>query len=78
MITNSTLCELANEFGTPLYIYEKEKIEEKVSKLQGAFENMNTRFFYACKALSNINILKVIAQSGIGLDTVSINEVRLV
>lgn len=77
MITDNTLCELANEFGTPLYVYEKEKIEEKVAKLHGAFENMDTRFFYACKALSNINILRIIANSGIGLDTVSINEVKM-
>ncbi len=77
MIQDNTLCELANEFGTPLYVYEKEKIEEKVSKLQGAFKKMNARFFYACKSLSNINILKIVAQSGIGLDTVSINEVKL-
>jgi len=77
MIQDNTLCELANEFGTPLYVYEKEKIEEKAAKLQNAFKDMKARFFYACKALSNINILKTIAQSGVGLDTVSINEVRL-
>jgi diaminopimelate decarboxylase len=77
MIQDETLCELANEFGTPLYVYEKEKIEEKASKLQNAFKDMNARFFYACKALSNINILKIIANSGVGLDTVSINEVKL-
>ena len=77
MIANNTLCELAEEFGTPLYVYEKEKIEEKVSKLQNAFADVPARFFYACKALSNINILKTIAQTGIGLDTVSINEVKL-
>ena len=77
MIANNTLCELAEEFGTPLYVYEKKKIEEKVAKLQNAFKNIPSRFFYACKALSNINVLKTIAQTGIGLDTVSINEVKL-
>ena len=77
MIDNRSLNALAHEFGTPLYVYEKEKIEEKVSKLQNAFQNMPSRFFYACKALSNINILKTIAKTGIGLDTVSINEVKM-
>ena len=77
MIADNILLQLAEDFGTPLYVYEKEKIEEKISKLQGAFTKVPTRFFYACKALSNINILKIIAKSGIGLDTVSINEVQL-
>ncbi len=77
MIADNTLCDLAEEFGTPLHVYEKEKIEEKISKLKNAFKQVPSRFFYACKALSNINILKTIAQAGIGLDTVSINEVKL-
>ena len=68
---------LAEEFGTPLYIYDKAIIEEKYSKLSSAFEGKQVRFFYACKALSNINILKIINKIGSGLDTVSINEVKL-
>ncbi len=77
MIADETLCALADNYGTPLYVYDEDKILEKISKLQQAFDNMPVRFFYACKALSNVNILKVIAQAGIGLDTVSINEVML-
>lgn len=69
--------ELAEEYGTPLYVYDKRKIEERYGKLTSAFEGKNVRFFYACKALGNINILKVIKNMGCGLDTVSINEVLL-
>jgi diaminopimelate decarboxylase len=69
--------DLANQYGTPLYIYDKSKIEEKYNLLSSAFRGRDVRFFYACKALSNINILRIIRQIGSGLDTVSINEVRI-
>jgi diaminopimelate decarboxylase len=71
------LIQLAEEFGTPLYVYHAEKIKEQYEKLQLAFKNCNARFFYACKALSNINVLKYIQSLGASLDCVSINEVKL-
>lgn len=71
------LVQLANEFGTPLYVYHAEKISEQYDKLHRAFTGTATRFFYACKALTNINILKYINELGAGLDCVSINEVKL-
>lgn len=71
------LVSIAQEFGTPLYVYHAEKIEEQYRKLENAFSHTNTRFFYACKALSNSSILKYINQLGAGLDCVSIHEVQL-
>ena len=77
MISREHLLEMAKEYGTPLYIYQREKIEGQYKKLSQAFRQTPTRFFYACKALSNINILRIIRKLGAGLDTVSINEVHL-
>ena len=71
------LVQIANEFGTPVYVYHAERIAEQYSKLQIAFKNCNARFFYACKSLTNINILKLINSLGASLDCVSINEVQL-
>src|SRR3954470_21894904 len=71
------LIKLANDFGTPLYVYHAEKIKEQYDKLKTAFKDCNARFFYACKALSNINILKYVESIGASLDCVSINEVKL-
>lgn len=71
------LVHLANEFGTPLYVYHAEKIKEQYEALEKAFAKTHARFFYACKALTNINVLKYIQQLGAGLDCVSINEVKL-
>ena len=76
-LSRKQLIEAAQEFGTPLYIYHAEKIEEQVKDLNKAFKDCHAKFFYACKALTNINILKLIQQQGAGLDCVSIHEVRL-
>jgi diaminopimelate decarboxylase len=76
-LTPAELVSIAREFGTPLYIYHAEKIKEQYEALDKAFSGCRARFFYACKALTNINILKYIQGLGAGLDCVSINEVRL-
>jgi diaminopimelate decarboxylase len=77
VLSGDYLAKLGREFGTPLYVYHAEKIERQYHKLQNAFSGSKTRFFYACKALTNINILKLMQQLGSGLDTVSIQEVKL-
>lgn len=69
--------QAAIEFGTPLYLYNAEIIERQFNKLTKAFSKSNTKFFYACKALSNINILKYLKKLGANLDCVSIQEVEL-
>lgn len=76
-VSNEQLLAIASEFGTPVYVYHAEKISEQYGKLKDAFKGHPTRFFYACKALTNINILKHIKQLGANLDCVSINEVKL-
>ncbi|MCW3078903.1 diaminopimelate decarboxylase [Segetibacter sp.] len=76
-LSTKQLINIANEFGTPVYVYHAEKIEEQFKKLKEAFKNSDSKFFYACKALTNINILKWMKQIGASLDCVSINEVML-
>lgn len=77
ILSNQQLKDIANEFGTPVYIYHAEKIAEQYQKLQKAFATSNAKFFYACKSLTNLNILKYIQSIGASLDCVSINEVQL-
>jgi diaminopimelate decarboxylase len=76
-VTNQQLLDVANEFGTPVYVYHAEKIAQQYHKLKDAFKGHPTKFFYACKALTNINVLKYLHQLGASLDCVSINEVKL-
>lgn len=71
------LASLSEQFGTPLYIYDGEKIVNQVKILQEAFSAVPLRIKYATKALSNINVLKLIKKAGAGVDAVSIEEVKL-
>lgn len=68
---------LAEEFGTPLYIYDGNRIETQINKLKNAFQKVDLKLKYAGKSLTNINILKIVKNNGVGYDAVSINEVNL-
>ena len=76
-LSNQQLIGIATEFGTPVYVYHAEKIAEQYQKLKNAFKKSDSKFFYACKSLTNINILKWMKQIGASLDCVSIYEVML-
>ena len=68
----------ASNFGTPIYVYDLSIIESQNRKLQNAFKNLdNYKIHFAAKSLSNISILKFINNLGIGLDAVSIEEVKI-
>jgi diaminopimelate decarboxylase len=69
--------DLCNEFDSPLYLYNADTIGKQYKKLTEAFSEVNVKIKYACKALTNINILKYLRKQGAGLDTVSIQEVNL-
>ncbi len=75
---NSTLLAIANQFGAPIYVYDAEKISSQYQRLTKAFKGVESlRLNYACKALSNIAVLRLMNSLGSGLDTVSIQEVKL-
>ena len=76
-LSNEQLIKVAQEFGTPLYVYDADKITEQYHKLTNAFTKSDVKIFYACKALTNINILKHIKNIGANIDCSSINEVKL-
>jgi len=75
---NTVLTSIANQFGSPIYVYDAEKMEHQYKRLTQAFQNVpKLRINYAVKALSNVNILSYMHNLGAGLDTVSIQEVKL-
>ena len=69
--------QLVEKYGTPLYVYETKKMESQYNRLSKAFKGINLKLNYACKALTNINVLKFFRNMGSGLDAVSIQEVEL-
>jgi diaminopimelate decarboxylase len=76
-LSNEQYLQIAREFGTPVYVYHSEKIKTQYEKLVNAFSVLDTRIFYACKALTNLNILNYINTIGCNVDCSSINEVKL-
>ena len=76
-LSKEQLVAAAKEFGTPLYVYDADNITTQYQKLTSAFAKTDTKFFYACKALTNVNILKHIKSIGCNVDCSSINEVKL-
>lgn len=77
-MTNEFLLSLVDKYESPLYVYDAEKIIEQYRKLETAFSSVkNLKINYACKALSNISVLKLFNSLHSGLDTVSVQEVQL-
>ena len=72
------LLQLTSQFGSPLYVYDAEKIQSQYNRLTAAFSKVERlRINYAVKALSNISVLKLLKEMGSGIDTVSYQEVML-
>lgn len=72
------LLKLTETYGSPLYVYDTDIIKSQYKKITSAFSKVKrVKINYAAKALSNINILKVFNSLKSGLDTVSIQEVKL-
>ena len=71
------LLSLADKFGTPLFVYDADRMEGQYTRLKNAFGKLDVNIQYACKALSNQAVLQLFNKLGAGLDTVSIEEVQL-
>jgi len=70
---------LAEQFGTPIFVYDEEKIRLNFRRVLKAFSDRypKVKFYYAIKANSNPAIAEILRQEGAGLDTASLNEIRL-
>ena len=78
VMKHSDLISIAEQAEGPVYVYDAAKIQSQYQRLVNAFsgvEKLNIN--YACKALSNVSVLKLMQNMGSGLDTVSIQEVLL-
>ena len=68
---------LAEKYDAPLYVYDGAIIERQFNRLNNAFKVPKLILNYACKALTNISILKFLRQLGAGLDCVSVQEIKM-
>lgn len=65
---------LANQFGTPLYVYSKEGLARGYKAYESALGDWPHMICYAVKANSNLAVLNVLARLGAGFDIVSVGE----
>lgn len=76
-IGNVNVLDICKEFDTPLYVYDFAKMQEQYTRLTSAFKGTKLKILYACKALTNLSVLRYFRKLGAGLDCVSIQEVQL-
>ena len=70
--------DVAERFGAPVYVYDAARMQRQYERMVAAFSGVKRlRINYACKALTNLNVLRLFRQLGSGLDTVSMQEVEL-
>lgn len=76
-IQGINVLDLAQQFGTPLYVYDGEKIAHQIKTLKNAFSDTDIKVKYAAKALTNVSILKLIRKHGAGVEVVSLGEAHI-
>ncbi|MEI9813055.1 MAG: hypothetical protein WDO18_10490 [Acidobacteriota bacterium] len=71
--------DIAEQFGTPVYVYSAKRIEQNFRRVQKAFSAHyeNVAIHYAIKACNNLRIAKILVDLGAGIDAASPNEIRL-
>jgi diaminopimelate decarboxylase len=77
IIGGHTVTSLVAEYGSPLYVYDAAIIRRQYERLRDAFDGVKLRLLYACKANSNIAIIRQLHSLGAGVDAVSSYEVDL-
>ena len=69
--------DLIERYQAPLYVYDSAVIKQKYERMAAAFDVPKLQLLYACKSLSNLSILRLMGSLGVGLDTVSVQEVEM-
>ncbi len=74
---NASLINAAEQYGSPLYVYDADQMKNNYKQFTQAFDVKKLKVHYACKALNNQSVLKLFKSLGSGLDCVSIEEVQI-
>ncbi len=76
----SDTVDLAEKYGTPLYVVSENRIRENYRKIYDSFNDQytNTEISYACKANPNINVLRTLKSEGCMAEVISTGELFLV
>ena len=77
-IENTKLLDVVAKHKTPLYVYSKKQILNQISDFSSSLDGLNSLICFAVKANSNIAILNLMAEKGLGFDIVSGGELKRV
>jgi diaminopimelate decarboxylase len=78
MCSGVDVSALAEQYGTPLYVYSADGIRERLGMLEGELAGLEHTVCYAVKANSSLAILKMLGEAGCGFDIVSGGELERV
>jgi diaminopimelate decarboxylase len=73
---NVPLAQIAEQSGTPAYIYSRATLEWHYRELARAFADLRPRILYSVKSCGNVNLLRILAECGSGMDVVSGGELH--
>jgi len=77
LIGGMSAVRIANRFGTPVMVTDEAALRENYRTIYKAFnDKFPTRINYACKANTNLSLLRILEQEGSCIDAVSIGEVE--
>lgn len=69
--------KIAEEFGTPLYVYNEDIIRDRMTKVANVITGYPYRANYSCKTNTNLEILKIALSVGVNADAMSEGEMRM-
>lgn len=78
-IGGADACDIADEYGTPVFVIDENRIRDNYQRFYNAFSKYYPDFkvFYACKANTNLAVLKILEDEGCCIDAVSPGEVYI-
>lgn len=76
-LSNDTVFELKEKYGTPLYVYSESILRERCREVKSLLPNKNFRVNYSAKANTNLEILKIIRDEGLDVDAMSPGEIYI-
>ena len=76
-IQGLSVIELVQKYGSPLYLYDGQKMADQVEVMRQAFSGLDIKIKYAAKALTNIAVLQWMRMLGVDVDVVSIEEAQI-
>ena len=75
-LSGARILEVANEYHTPLYLFDEQTIRDRCNELKSAITYEHCKIRYACKALTLQTVLRIVRDEGLWIDASSVNEVH--